>query len=205
MTAQRTLDLSHLEPFEISSKAPLWWGQFLLCLIEGSAFCMLIATYFYLRLGLDAWPPPGVRRPGTLLPTLALIPLALSCGGSWLASEAAKKQDRSGMIRGMVINLVLALVFLGFRAAEWGGFNFTWASDAHGSIVWTILFLHTLDVVADLLMTLALIVILARGVYGPKQMIGVHVDSVLWYFLAGVWLPLYAVVYWGPSLVGVSR
>jgi heme/copper-type cytochrome/quinol oxidase subunit 3 len=88
------------------------------------------------------------------------------------------------------------------RAVAWGRFNFSWSSDAHGSIVWSILFLHTYDVVADLLMTIVLLVIVASGRFGEKQRIGVHVDSVLWYFLVAIWLPLYVAVYWGPTLVG---
>ncbi len=177
----------------------------MMCVIEGSVFCILIAVYFYLRLGVDVWPPPGVQLPQPGLATLALIPLVASCAGSYWASEAAKKGSRRGMIFGLVLNLVLAAVFLALRAAEWKGLNFTWASDAHGSIVWAILFLHTYDVVADLLMTTVLILILVIGRYGEKQRIGVHVDSVVWYFLVGIWIPLYAVVYWGPRVVGGSQ
>src|SRR5258708_4963082 len=136
MTTPRIVDVSGLPPYHISNKAPLWWGQFMMCVIEGSLFSMLIATYFYLRLGVDVWPPPGVQLPGVTLPTLALIPFIVSCIGSYLASEAAKKADRRGMLLGMTLNLVLAIVFLIIRWIEWKSLNFTWASDAHGSIVW---------------------------------------------------------------------
>ena len=71
--------------------------------------------------------------------------------------------------------------------------------------MWDILFLHTYDVVADLLVTAVLMVIVAIGRDGPKERIGVHVDSVLWYFLVGIWIPMYVVVYWGPRLVGAGR
>jgi hypothetical protein len=53
MSEPRTLDVSGLPPYEISNQSPLFWGQVLMCLIEGSLLCMLIATYFYLRLGVD--------------------------------------------------------------------------------------------------------------------------------------------------------
>ena len=105
---------------------------------------------------------------------------------------------------GLGLNLGLAIIFLVLRAIEWNSLNFTWASDAHGSIVWTILFLHSYDIVADVLMTAVLIVIVASGHYGPRQRIGVHVDSVLWYFLVGIWIPLYGVIYWAPRLIGGS-
>jgi cytochrome c oxidase subunit 3 len=156
-------------------------------------------------LSLDVWPPPGTILPAITLPSLALIPLIASCAGSYWASEAAKKGDRRGMLLGMGLNLALAAVFLILRAIEWKSLNFTWASDAHGSIFWVILFLHTYDIIADLLMTSVLIVIVASGHYGQRQRIGVHVDSVLWYFLVGIWLPLYAVLYWGPHILGASR
>ena len=205
MTARRVLDVSGLPPYNISSQSPLFWGQVLMCLIEGSLLCMLIAIYFYLRLGVDVWPGPGVHLPGLTLSSWALIPLAASCIGSYLASEAAKKDSRSGLLLGMGLNLGLAVIFLMLRALDWKSLNFTWASDAHGSIVWTILFLHSYDIVADMLMTAVLIVIVASGRCGPRQRIGVHVDSVLWYFLAGIWIPLYGVVYWAPRLIGASR
>ena len=119
--------------------------------------------YFYLRLSVDVWPPPGVPPLRLTLPTLALIPLLLSASGLTSASEGAKKNNRRGCSLGWCVNLVLALIFLVLRFAEWRTFNFTWASDIHGTLVWSILFLHTFDVVADLMMTAVLIVILATG------------------------------------------
>jgi heme/copper-type cytochrome/quinol oxidase subunit 3 len=202
MKAPRILDVSALSPYDISNQSPLWFGQFLMCLIEASLFALLIAVYFYLRLGVDVWPPPGVKMPVPTLATIALIPLLASCIGSRLASEAAKRGDRRGMLIGMGLNLILAIGFLVLRTLEWRQLNFKWSSDAHGTIVWTILFLHSYDIVADLIMTLVLVLIVASGHYGPKQRIGVHVDSVIWYFLVAMWLPLYVVVYWGPKIVG---
>src|SRR5437764_5006010 len=111
MTATRTLDVSELPAYEISGAAPLWWGQLLLCLIEGSMLCMLIAIYFYLRLSVDTWPAPQVLLPRLTLPTVALIPLIASAIGSWEASQGAKRNSRDLMLAGMVANLFVAGVF----------------------------------------------------------------------------------------------
>lgn len=202
MTPARTLDVSHLPPYDISNHSLLWLGQFLMVLIEGSIFVILIAVYFYLRLGVDVWPPPGVRIPPPLFATLALVPLLASCWASYHASEASKSGDRRGMLVGMGVNLLLAFLFLVFRFLEWRRLNFLWSADAHGSIVWAILFLHTYDVIADMLMTAVLIVLVATRRCGPKQRLGVHVDGALWYFLVGIWIPLYGLIYWGPTLTG---
>lgn len=201
MTPARTLDVSSLPAYEISNRAPLWWGQLFMALIEASLFCILVAMYFYIRLSVDVWPPPGVPPLRVTMPTIALIPLILSAGCSYAASEGAKKDNRRLMIGGLAANFVLGAIFLALRFAEWRTFNFTWMSDIHGSLVWTILFLHTFDAVGDLIMTLVLIIILLLGRYGPKQRLGVHVDSVLWYFIVLIWFPLYIAVYWGPHLV----
>ena len=205
MTPVRALNVAGLPPYNISNQAPLWWGQVILCAIEGSMFCMLIAIYFYLRLGVDVWPPPGARLPDATIATWALVPLFLSTIGSYLASEAAKKNSRGGMIFGLGQNLLFALVFLFLRYLDWRDLNFNWAADAHGSVVWSILFLHTFDVVGDLLMTAVLLIIVIAGRSGPKQRLGVHVDSVVWYFLVAIWLPLYGVIVWAPRIIGTSQ
>src|SRR5579883_47875 len=205
MTAQRTLDVSHLPDHSISSEAPLWWGQMLLAAIEGTMFAILIAMYFYYRLSLDVWPPRPTELPPVLLPTIVLVLLIVSCLGSYRASEAAKGDDRGGMSRWLLFNLGFGLAAMLARGFEWAALPFTWAADIHGSLVWTILALHTLDVAADLIFTVVLLVLLPQGYHGPRQRLRVHVDSVVWYFLVLIWIPLYVVIYWGPRLVRAPR
>jgi cytochrome c oxidase subunit III len=88
------------------------------------------------------------------------------------------------------------------RGIAWYEWNFKWTSTAYGSITWGILFLHTLDVVADLVFTLVLVILLVFNHHSPRQRLGVHVDSVVWYFLVAIWIPLYVTVFWGPHIVG---
>jgi cytochrome c oxidase subunit III len=202
MTTKRTLDVSGLPDFQISTQAPLWWGQLMLAVIEGTMFAILAAMYFYIRLTLDMWPPPGVQLPARLIPTLSLIPLLGSAAGSYIASEGAKKDNRRHMIVGLVVNLALALLFLGLRVWQWSILNFNWKSDIHGSLFWTILGLHTYDAAADLIFTAVLIVLLALGHTNPRVRIGAHVDSIVWYFIVLIWLPLYWVLYWAPWVIG---
>jgi len=201
----RTLDVSHLKPYDISVDAPLWWGQACIAVIEGTMFAILIACYFYVRLRVDVWPPPGDKYPDVLLPTLALIPLILSAGGSYWATESAKKNDRAGMIGGLGLNLVLAGIAFAIRIFEWHSLNFNWQSDTQGSFVWSFLGLHSFDYVAGMVETLVLLIIVVSGRYGEKERQGVHVDSIVWYFVVAIWIPIYVVIYWGPRLVGSSQ
>ncbi len=205
MTARRALDVSALPIDDVSSHDPLWWGQFTMALIEASMFFVLIGMYFYIRLSYDVWPPSGVQFPPLFWCTIGWIPLLISTAGSYLASEAAKKNDRNGMIFGLLLNVVAGLIFLAFRFIGWWQWNFNWKTGAYGSIVWSLMWLHTLDAVADLAFTVVLIVLLVLGYTGPKQRLGVHVDSVLWYFIVLIWLPIYIVIFWGPHFAGAPQ
>ena len=202
MTAQRTLDVASLPDHSISNQAPLWWGQLLLTMIEAAMFGILIAMYFYYRLSLDVWPPPGTQLPRLLLPTAGVVVLIASALGSYWASEGAKKDDPRTMLMGMVLNVALAFVFLALRAVEWWRLNFNWKANVHGSLVWSVLGLHSLDAVADVGFTIVLIVLVMLGRHDRRVRTAVHVDSVVWYFIVLIWLPLYVVVFWGPRIVG---
>jgi heme/copper-type cytochrome/quinol oxidase subunit 3 len=201
MTEPKTIDVSHLPPYDISSQAPLWWGQLLLAVIEGTMFCILMAAYFYVRLRMDVWPPPGDQYPHKLLATIGLIPLLLSCIGTYWASEAAKKDDRGGMIKGLLLNLVLAIVFFVIRVLDWYSLNFSYKADAFGTYMWTFLAVHSYDYAGDVIFTLVLLLLVLIGRHGPRVRLGVHVDSVVWYFLVIIWIPLYVIVYWGPTIL----
>ena len=205
MTEVRTIDVSHLRPYDISNQSPLWWGQFMIVFIEGTMFCILIAAYFYTRLRMDVWPPPGDQYPHLLLPSFALIPLILSCLGSYWASEAAKKNSRAGMIGGLLLNLVLAGIALVMRIVEWHSLNFNWKTDIQGSYVWAFLGLHTFDYIGDLVFTVVLLMLILAGYNGPKQRLGVHVDSIVWYFLVAIWIPIYITIYWAPIFAGSQQ
>jgi heme/copper-type cytochrome/quinol oxidase subunit 3 len=195
------LNVSRLPAFDISEQAPLWWGQMGIVAIESAMFGLLIATYLYYRLSFDVWPPPGARLPSVIEPTVALIPLLLSAAASYWATEGAKENNRSKMIYAMAGNLIFAAIFLVMRIREWSSFSFKWSSDAYGTIVWAILGLHSFDYVAGMVETLVLLAIILSGRYGQKQRQGVHVDSVVWYLVVAIWIPLYVTIYWGPRLL----
>jgi cytochrome c oxidase subunit 3 len=205
MTAARTLDVSRLPPYDISNQSPAWWGQVCLAIIEGTMFSILMAAYFYVRLRMDVWPPPGDQFPHLLLPTLGFIPLILSVPPAYFASQAAKRNDRAGMILNLSLNLAFALAFFVMRLFEWHSLNFNWKADVQGSYVWAFLGLHTFDYVADMAFTLVLLILVVIGRYGDKERLGVHVDTVVWYFLVAIWIPIYVVIYWGPRILETPR
>ena len=164
-------------------------------------FSMLIATYFYYRLVLDIWPPSQVQLPGLLLPSINVLILVASCAPAYWASEGAKRNDPRAITLGLALNLALSLLFFALRIVEWRRFNFKWDSNVYGSIIWGILWLHSLDYVAGLLSTAVIFAIVLAGRTGENQRLGIHVDSLAWYFITAVWIPLYAIIYIAPHVL----
>lgn len=67
-----------------------WWGMVIFVAGETTLFLMLFASYFYLRLQSDHWPPPGVAKPAVLVPVLltaALLATSFAMQRAWRAGR----------------------------------------------------------------------------------------------------------------------
>jgi hypothetical protein len=68
-----------------------------------------------------------------------------------LWTKAQAKAYRDGPTRlGLVLMSVIGVVLLGVRWMEFGALNTRWDADPYGSIIWALMFLHTVHVITDL-------------------------------------------------------
>jgi cytochrome c oxidase subunit 1/cytochrome c oxidase subunit I+III len=194
-----TLDVRHLPSFGFGARSLMWWATAGLMLIEGSAFAIAVAIYFYLRDVNVSWPlnaPPPDWRWGTL----NTVVLAVSMLPNELVKRAAQRQDRRASRNWLVICLLFALVFLIVRGFEFGGLNVTWYGNAYGSIVWFLLGLHTTHLVTDTIDTAVLAALVYTGPFEGKRFVDVSENALYWYFVVLSWLPIYAVIYLAPRI-----
>ena len=92
---QRTLDVADLPATEFDHRAPLWWGNLLLLMIETAMFGILIAIYVTVAMNTDPFPPPQVNRlpviydavPDLTLPVIGLIILAEFSARLWVSER----------------------------------------------------------------------------------------------------------------------
>ena len=73
------IDVSELKPYGFGYDSPLWWGQLLMAVMEGTMIVLLLGGYLYERMHFVSWPPPGANTQGLLLPTVNLLILSASC------------------------------------------------------------------------------------------------------------------------------
>jgi heme/copper-type cytochrome/quinol oxidase subunit 3 len=201
MSEPRTLDVSALAPGGFGSRSLMFWGTLGIILIEGTAFALAIAAYFYFRTRMPQWPPDGVAPPDLVWGTVNTLVLLVSGIPNELAKRAGEHVDLRRVRLWLVVCLLFGAVFNLVRVLEFRHLNVAWDHDAYGSIVWLLLGLHTVHIVTDFLDTGVLTALMFVGPVEEKRFVDVEENAVYWYFVVLAWLPIYGVIYWAPRLM----
>ncbi|HEU0149605.1 MAG TPA: cytochrome c oxidase subunit 3 [Bradyrhizobium sp.] len=196
MKQRFVLDLSKLPLHGLGAASMTWWGTLAFMLIEGTGFALIIAVYLYLMSLAPTWPlnaPPPDLLPGTLVTAILLISVVPNI----LVSRWAERQDLRKVRIGMVVMSVFGLVPLIVRAYEFPALNVLWDTNAYGSIVWTMLGLHTTHILTDLADTLVLAALMfTRHGDNLRRFGDVQDNAMYWNFVVATWLPIYGCIYW---------
>jgi cytochrome c oxidase subunit III len=192
----RAIDVSGLRSYAFGHSSLMWWGTWGMMAIEGTVFALAIATYFYLRSHQDVWPM-SVLPPDLLWGTINTVVLLASAVPNHLAKKAGEQLNLQGVRRWLVVGILFGVVFLSIRVMEFATLNVRWDSSAYGSIVWTLMGFHTVHLATDVADTIVLAVLFFTGPLEGKRFVDVAENSMYWYFVVWVWLPIYFVVYWG--------
>ncbi len=191
------LDVSAIPSFGFGHRSLMWWGTQGLIAIESTVFALTVATYFYLRMHADRWLPneaPPELQWGTLNTVLLLVSLL----PAWLTKRRAEALALPGMRLWVTVSTLFSFVVLAVRWFEFKTLNCLWYGSAYGSVVWTLLGLHTLHLITDAYDTLVLNVLVFTGPLEGKRFVDVSENALYWYFVVFSWLPIYAVLYWAP-------
>lgn len=204
------LDVARMPPVAFDSRAQVWWGNTLLMVIESTTLTLLLASYFYLWRNFETWPPPepnAVPPMATAVPSLgaatanALL-LLVSLAPAILVDAAARKSQKKRVELLLLALTVAGGVSLALRAGEFSAVHVRWDSNAYGSIVWAILFIHLTYIIAG---TLEVLVVLAWTWWfglDERQAVDVTLTAAMWYWIVATDLVVYAVIFWVPRLAG---
>ena len=200
MSESRTLDVSELPTAVLDSRSLVWWGTIVMTVVEGMVFAIAIGGYFYLRMVANAWPPPRIGPPALTAATVNLGILLLSAlPAFWLDRAGKAKNARSVRIL-LGVNLVFGTTFLILRYFEFKALHCMWNQSAYASIQWTILGLHTSNLLTSLLETAIVLIYVLIKPIDDRHFLDARLDGVFWYFIVITWIPLYAVVFLVPRL-----
>ena len=196
-----TTDVSPLPTHAFGNRALTWWGEIAFFLIEGTAFVLAIAAYFYLMNQEQIWPPPPFAPPDLLPGTLFTIVLLLSEIPSSIAKHAAEHGELRKLQKLLMVMSAVGPVLIAIRAWELAGANVMWTDNAYGSIIWALLVLHATHFITDWVDTLVLLALM-HGPHGAegRRFVDCSENSMYWRFVWLCWIPIYILVYWVPRI-----
>jgi cytochrome c oxidase subunit 3 len=194
-------DVSGLPRATFGHRSMMWWGTLGFIAIEGSTLFICVVSYFYLRRNFSTWPPEHVLRPALLIPTIQAGLMVLSNFPMASVDRAARRMDLRGVRTGMVICSVLAIVMTILRWFEFKSLNVRWDSNAYGSAAWATLTSHGTLLLLETAETIAFTVLMFRGPLEERDLAGASDNALYWYFMSGVWIPLYVVIFLSPYLM----
>jgi len=208
MNARPTLDVSRLPANALDHRSPIWWGNLLLLLIETTMFALLVASYFYFRQNFQQWPPPRadgfrlVLHPVPSLPvaTLNLILLLISFAPMWWVDRACLKRNTLAIRIGLLLCIFFGIVTITLRFFEFRALQFRWDENAYAAIVWTLLGMHLLHLITGTVENSIMTAwVFAKGL-DDKHARDIRVTAVYWYWIIGIWVLLYGIIFLGPRI-----
>ena len=193
-------DLSQLPLHGLGSASLTFWGTLGFMLLEGTGFALGVGIYLYLMSLAPEWPlgaPPPNLAPGVVMSAFLLVSLIPNHFVARWAHEGNLKQSRVGI----VIMTIAGVIPLVIRYFEFTALNTRWDSNAYGSIVWTLLGLHTTHLITDLGDTVVLAFVMFTRHGDNRRRYGDLQDNAMyWNFVVATWIPVYLCIYWAPRL-----
>jgi heme/copper-type cytochrome/quinol oxidase subunit 3 len=169
--------------------------------IEGTAFALAIAAYFFLMSHEQHWAPQPWQPPGLVAGTLFTLVILLSEIPNTMVKRAAHANDIAAVRRLLPLLVGIGAVLLVIRSFEFNSLHVLWYSNAYGSIIWALLLLHTTHIGTDWFDTVVLAALM-RSPHGetPRRLVDTDENALYWRFVWLTWIPIYALIYWVPRL-----
>jgi cytochrome c oxidase subunit 3 len=164
---------------------------------ETMLFGGLVGMYLVFRLSASAWPPPDLPRLPVEITALNTLVLLGSLVPLTRALRGARRHEPSGR-GGVKLAALLGAVFLAVQGAEWLrllAHGLTPGSSTYGGTFYLLIGCHGVHVLVAVLWLLALAVRERRARLGWSSWAGLEMCTVYWYFVCGLWLFLFPLVY----------
>ena len=196
-----TGDVAELPTHKFGPSSLTWWGIIGFMVIEGAAFGLAFAAYFFLMGHEQGWPPAGRKPPDLLFGTLFTIIILLSEIPNTAIKRAARERDVPTIRTLMPVIVGVGFALLIIRGFEFNSLNCRWTDNAYASIIWALLLLHTTHILTDWFDTVVLWALMMTPLgYEGRRLVDTDENSLYWRYVWLLWLPIYLMIYWVPRL-----
>ena len=177
-------------------------GVLLFITSEVMFFAGLFAAYFTIRAAHgNPWPPEGFHPEIEI----ALILLAILLTSSFTmeyALRSIKRGDRTGLVRGLAVTLVLGILFLIGQLYDYATLGFGVSSGVYGTVFYTLTGFHGAHVFGGVVAIAVMFFRGATGQFSARHHAAVEGVSWYWHFVDIVWVGLVTALYVLPILEG---
>ena len=161
---------------------------------ETMIFAGLLTAFGIYRHASPVWPPFGEPRLPIAVTAANTVLLVLSAGTMRAALARLRLGQACAGRQALRATAVLGAIFLAVQGGEWVrlvGWGLRAASGPYGGFYYTLIGAHGIHVVGAVV---ALAVLVARG-GGLPPLTRLEACGLYWYFVCGLWLVIFAVVY----------
>ena len=154
----------------------------------------------------EMWPTngPGITEklhtvPAWGLPAINTLILLSSGVTVTYAHHALKHNNRTGLIIGLLLTVILGFTFVGLQAHEYGDafeHGLTLKSGIYGSTFFMLTGFHGFHVTIGAIMLTVMLIRAVKGHFTPENHFGFEAAAWYWHFVDVVWLFLFIFVYW---------
>ncbi len=200
MAAAEAEALYRGEALPVGSKGRLssgWWGMITVIGTEASLFAYLLFSYFYVAAQtVGPWPPHGA--PALELAIAGSVLLILGSVTMWWGEKGVRAGNNGRLLFGLGASILLAIGFVVLEGIEWSRKTFSFASNAYGSLYFTITGFHLLHVIVGALMLTMLLVWALLGYFGVRRHSTISIAVLYWHFVTIVWIAVFLTFYIAP-------
>lgn len=143
--------------------------------------------------------PHQVINPWGIPALNTLILLTSGVTITW-AHWSLKRNNRTQLLIGLLLTIVLGIVFLCLQAHEYIlahlHYNLKMTSGIYGSTFFMLTGFHALHVTVGIIMLIVTWVRSVKGHFTPEDHFGFEATAWYWHFVDAVWLILFTCVYW---------
>lgn len=193
-------DASQLPDYGFGSRSTTWWGVVGFMAIEGAAFALAFAAYFFLMAQEKQWPA-SAAPPDLFWGSVTLVLLLLSEVPNIWVKRAAEAMDLRRVRIGLVAMSLIPLAIFVSRGLEYDHLNIGWDRNAYGSISWALLLMHTVHLVTDWVDTLVLAALMhTKHAEEERRFVDTSENALYWHFIVLSWVAVYLILYWVPRM-----
>ncbi len=142
---------------------------------------------------LKPLPQLGYGTANTILLLAGTIPMVLT-------DIAARRGSRGASQIGLIIAVLCGFAAVVLRSFEFAAVYFRWDSNAYGSVVWFMLGMHLMHLCVLMTEAVLLAIWIFTREFDMKHRVDIVTVAVYWYWVTGIWIVLYAIIYFTPRL-----